>query len=434
MSHDYSVSIGRKRQLVSHSGGTALLLRDGGDVLTLLAPTVAFLQISALGQIYATELLLMVSLPFVLLANRKVLQARTVTITLLLGLFWLLSQIATDIVVGSDFVDFARGWARIGFFLANFVAILLLIGGKQRRIALFAVGIAIGGVLTFLFAPTEHASAHPWKFGYGMSVTIAVVVVAAFLWRRKGVGQAAVGLLVCAGILNFLEDFRSLAGFCLLTAAVCTLQRISGGMPRMLRSPVVLGLLMIAASAVTLEVYAAAASHGWLGPEAMDKYNRQASGALGVLLGGRNEILVSLRAIADSPFLGHGSWAEDIQYVAMRVQLLESLGYEVVGDPYQRELIPSHSHLFGAWVEGGLLGGAFFLWIFWIGACVFVESARRKAELSPLVVFLVLTMLWHLLFSPLGADMRYMTPFYAAVATTTLMALRSNLDAARRAA
>ena len=42
----------------------------------------------------------------------------------------------------------------------------------------------------------------------------------------------------------------------------------------------------------------------------------QTSGDLNLLQSGRIESLVSMRAISNSPILGHGSWARDVTYVA----------------------------------------------------------------------------------------------------------------------
>ena len=61
----------------------------------------------------------------------------------------------------------------------------------------------------------------------------------------------------------------------------------------------VLALAMVG----TLQLYDVAASEGWLGADAQAKYLQQ-SGALGVLVGGRSEVLVSSQAVIDSPILG----------------------------------------------------------------------------------------------------------------------------------
>jgi hypothetical protein len=58
-------------------------------------------------------------------------------------------------------------------------------------------------------------------------------------------------------------------------------------------------------------LYEYGASEGWLGDEAREKYLIQSSGDMGILLGGRTQILASAQAIIDSPVIGHGSRAKD---------------------------------------------------------------------------------------------------------------------------
>ena len=89
------------------------------------------------------------------------------------------------------------------------------------------------------------------------------------------------------------------------------------------------GLVFCGIAAFTiLQGYDIAASHGWLGAGAQTKYVEQ-SGSLGVLVGGRSEVLVSTQAIMDSPILGHGSWAKDFTYVDLLAARLSSAGYEI---------------------------------------------------------------------------------------------------------
>ncbi len=98
------------------------------------------------------------------------------------------------------------------------------------------------------------------------------------------------------------------------------------------------------------QVYAYLASSGQLGDKAQDKYEAQTRGKFGILAGGRPEVLVSWRAVLDSPILGHGSWAEDSKYSEMLKDLQLEAGYtedEDVNNRLGRKLpdsctFPSH--------------------------------------------------------------------------------------------
>ena len=71
---------------------------------------------------------------------------------------WLMSQVATDLVVRSAFADYARGWAAILFTLTDFAAILVL-AATPRRARIFALGLAASGVLGYFVAPNIYAVA-----------------------------------------------------------------------------------------------------------------------------------------------------------------------------------------------------------------------------------------------------------------------------------
>jgi O-antigen ligase len=159
-----------------------------------------------------------------------------------------------------------------------------------------------------------------------------------------------------------------------------------------------------------LSAYGFAAQKGYLGEEARLKYVWQDSGRFGLLLGGRSEILASAIAVRDSPIIGHGSWAKNPVYRVFLYRLID-LGYEYSEaqlDQYvnQSDLIPAHSHLFQAWVWAGILGAVFWLVILGIIIQVFIQSNRFPNSLYILVVFLSVSSIWDIFFSPFGSIMR----------------------------
>src|SRR3972149_6560565 len=164
-------SLGRLRI----SGAAAPLLPPGGsglDVWAFTLPAVSFLEITIIGRLFVTEILLLAMLPWLWRARDRPRLPRW-----FVGLWagWLLSQIVTDVLVGSAFRDYARGWAGILFTLTNFAGILVLVS-TPRRARLFAVGLAIAGFAGFLFVPHPNAAVDPWK--WGLAGPIAALVAA----------------------------------------------------------------------------------------------------------------------------------------------------------------------------------------------------------------------------------------------------------------
>ena len=116
---------------------------------------------------------------------------------------------------------------------------------------------------------------------------------------------------------------------------------------------------------------------------------------------------MSTRAIADSPIIGHGSWAKDVYYVAILRDILESNGFKATGES-DEDLIPSHSHLLGAWVELGLLGGLFWIIVLIIATLAFYSCIRKPRIPATLVGFVLVSLIWDVLFSPFANSQRFM--------------------------
>jgi hypothetical protein len=172
-----------------------------------------------------------------------------------------------------------------------------------------------------------------------------------------------------------------------------------------------LGIVALIGAWGALQLYEHSAQSGWLGEDARQKYEMQSSGGYGLLLGGRTEILVSSRAVLDSPVIGHGSWAKDCGYAALYVQLKREAGY-FSGDEDGECLIPAHSHLMGAWVEAGVLGAVFWVWVLTLPVRTLTRLYTTAERLAPLVALLAFLLIWDIFFSPFGGERHFMTPFY----------------------
>jgi O-antigen ligase len=185
-----------------------------------------------------------------------------------------------------------------------------------------------------------------------------------------------------------------------------------------------------------MRVYERVARDGLLGTAAQVKYERQVSG-LGLILGGRPEILASLSAIRDSPIIGHGSWARDPKYVLQMNAELQSYGMQPygfhTGSTALPDLIPEHSHLLGAWMEAGFFGTLFWFWALGLAIAVLSRLYLLRDRMTPLVAYLGLLLVWDILFSPFGAERRLLIPFYLIVLLFTWDRLRGVLRRSRAA-
>ena len=374
------------------------------DAWAFILPAVSFIEITIGGQLIASEILALLMLPWLWNARDRLPLPRWFVI---FWAGWLFSQIVTDIVVGSAFADYTRGWAAIIFTFTDFAAILVLVSTPGRA-RLFALGIAAGGVLGYILAPNAYAATDPWKWALAGSVGFALVAGlsgptgARFRWL-------SVGAFVAFGIVNLALGFRSMGGVSLLTGGYLILSALArrpetASNRSVLRS--VAGLVLLAGAVVgTLQIYDAAASQGLLGPDAQAKYVNQ-SGDLGVLVGGRSEALASSQAIMDSPVLGHGSWAKDFAYVDLLSDRLSSLGYQLRAGSSDLGLIPASSYLMQSWVWAGLLGGVFWLAVLAIAVWLLADPLALRVDMAPLLVFSTVLLIWDIAFSPYGSSAR----------------------------
>jgi hypothetical protein len=381
-----------------------------GDFACFAMPALAFLHVELGGVLYATDLCLLAVLPFVF-ERRKWLEIKPARAFLYLGLMWLVGQVVTDVMRQSPFEDYSRGWSKIALTLTHFSAIALLIRQSQKRLILYGVGLGVGGILTFFIAPGQYAKDYPWKFGMGLPITILLCLLAGTVARRSRI--AAVTILAGIGTINLCLGFRALGVVCGFAAVYTYFQlssRLADGRSPKLRTILTITILVAGAWGIST-VYAYGAQSGWFGADEREKYAVQSSGIGGVLLGGRSDLLASSAAIVDSPLLGHGSWARDPMYGAILVDDMEDLGYENSIAGLEGDLIPSHSYLFGAWVESGIAGAVFWCWVLWFTASALIRSSGQE-PLLPLFAFVGTFLIWNVLFSPYGADGRFTATYF----------------------
>ncbi len=381
------------------------------------------------GDLYATDLLLAGSLLYFLERARRFLLHGLIGILLLLGALWLVNLIVTDVYRGTPFEDWSRGWAKIAFLLIDFCGIIVLTKLRYERIIWFVAGTTCALLLQALFFPNQYQSteSESWKFGIGVACTTFAALFGASALARRLLGPVGEFIpLALLGIVSLALDARSLFGTAIAAVAFGITKKMISLSPQLQAriKPAVFSVLLVGGLVVSqglIATYEIAADGGWLGEEAKRKYETQASGSIHLLIGGRAESLVSTTAIGDSPIVGHGSWAKDVAYVALLINILESKGLNVAGDPYLSPLIPTHSHLFGAWVEAGIMGGVFWIVVLVIAIAAFYRCLKREDVPGTLTAYILISLVWVILFSPLGAQARFQTSAMICVALSVLL-------------
>lgn len=382
--------------------------------MAFILPVTMSYQVEIIGRLYAAEFIMLLCLPLLLIDRGPMLMETLPKAVLVMAAAWFASQILTDIVDATPYADYSRGWSRIVFFTVNFAVIYMVIYGNRRRLVLFALGLAIGLLVSSVLYPSKGLEVNPWKSAYGMAITLAIVASLQFRFIQK-IPVLPILTMFAVGGMNMFMGWRSMAGVCFLAGLYLLGQMVFGKRGANVTPPtntrlVLVSVMGLGAIWLVLTAYEMAAMDGLLGEEAREKLIDQTSGGEGVLLGGRHEILVSIQAIVDSPILGHGSWARDRRYVDMLNAMGRSAD-EQIEAAWFGDLIPTHSHLTGSWVEAGLLGGLFWIFVLFLVARVLANLFQVRDPVSPLVAFIAILMTWDILFSPFGAERRIVVPF-----------------------
>lgn len=386
--------------------------------LVILLPMLGLLQVNLIGQLFLHELIL--SIIFFLFATQAISRARWKDGKLIAygAIVWLLAQIISDMILETPFADYSRGWAKIAIFGISFVALLRIINTPKR-----AIFWGISCAVPMFFRPFQLYEGslelpNLWKFGIGpaiLLITCAPFLVRFLLNPSKRTNIRAIGLLhLVIGVISFFMNSRSFAGITILTGlGVLALYKFP--IAKISRVKLVVLIAVGSTTAMLLAtMYAMGAESGTFGIDAQEKYRTQAlrgSNPLMIVLGGRSESLVSTMAISDSPIIGHGSWAKDINYLIalheIRQQLSESPDYRSLNEQSSEGLIPSHSYLLGAWVESGIVGGLFWASILIWTLTVVLRKAWACGDAIGLYCLMsIAPFIWNILFSPFGAYVR----------------------------
>jgi hypothetical protein len=391
-------------------------LRASSIAADLLAFTVGLtlsFTVKVVGELPIAELITLLLLPPLLIMKGRRLDRTGIKSIYVLMALWLGNQIFTDIYRGTASIDWMRGNAGILFFATNLAFLTILLARNQRRKIVFIVAFAIGSLLVAWFLPSQFAEDDPWKFGYSTGVNLLAVLASSYLFHLRRYLFSGIVLLGIVAV-NLKENFRSPI-LLLLIAIVLTVpiipERIADLrlLPRngsMARVAILVTLVTVAAWASSVLVRMATNS-SLVSEEAQAKNQTQLQA--GLLLGGRPEILVSSRAVLEHPIAGWGSWARDYKYVEMLSDIQADYGIQtdlVDAEEDQGGLIPTHSHLMGAWVWAGIFGAIFWIYIFQLTCKALLQISIQQPPLALFYAFLLATLLWDILFSPFQASRR----------------------------
>lgn len=411
------------------------------DVLSFALPLGLATELTIGGRIFLTELIVLCAAIVVVAQWPKLSGDRNVRLVFWLTMVWLGAQVATDLLRHAAFEDWSRGWARIVFFGLNFLTIVLLVDGQERRFVLMTLGVVGSYVIRFFINPPPLAGVFEWWKLFWV-LPAGLLLALAVCWCRRIFWQSTV--LIGAILLNWVLYGRAMGGlffitFVLVLVRFWLLRNQNAQLVLSCRVRFMVLAVMACFALVILPSYSSLSLRGAFGDLERERTLRQVQAGqqylgggivghtLGLLVGGRNEMIVSSRAILDSPIIGHGSWAKNVEYI----DLFAALGGMDI-DTYRLQaaylfeagLIPTHSHILGAWVEAGLGGAIFWGAAMWLFYRAMLGALAIRSPLAPFFLSVAVLQLWDIVFSPFGAERRFTEALFFAIACHVLRSVR----------
>lgn len=396
----------RKRAFVSRAA----------DVFCPVLGIATSFSVHLVGDLYMAEVLLALAFPILaILRIRRALRPELKMIYVLMG-FWLLGLVVADAYNHTPITDRLRGMALIVFFAINLLGMSMLLGHNEKRKILYFVGFSIGSLAAVKIQPWPGTEEYPWKFGYAYGTILLVMLVSSYFYsRRRLVPSALLILGLC--VVNLVLNFRSPVLGLLITIVMVfpIIPNRLGGIRILPRSQwarlLTLAVLTIVAGETAEGLVNFVTRAGYINEDAAAKNEAQAKTG-NLLLGGRPEFLIGLRAALDSPIIGHGSWAKDLKYFEMlNDELVEAgaLPEQTRGDIAEDAdgLIPAHSHIITAWVWAGIAGLIFWLYMVWFVCRGLTQVALARPPLAPFYMVSLIGIFWDIFFSPFAANRRF---------------------------
>jgi hypothetical protein len=379
-------------------------------------------SINLIGALPGNEVLLLALLPVLLLAKGgRAFQRQYLPFYLVSG-GWLLGTLISDRYNGIPAFNSAKGIARVVFFILDFVALAIFLNRQTRRIVIFALSLAfvlIGSAVEF-----SGDFSIQWKFGVSQGLSILALLGSSYLYAKHRYRLCVLISVVLAG-LNLNYGFRSQLGVHFVSAVLIMPLFAQSSRRQATQSPMRVLLLLTLALGAAYAANASikyAARHDFFDESLNEKFLGQSEGDYGVLVGGRPETLVAIQAILDRPIIGHGSFPFEMKYVQMKQDIQYEHGYSDSDQAEETDapVIPTHSHLTLAWVEGGIFGGICWIYILILIIRGLLRLTSLRPQLAPLYSYLLVGFLWDIMYSPFGSVNRIRAAFYVLLSYSIL--------------
>ena len=396
----------------TRAGGQALMKRS--SVLSNLA---AFLLLAVygpafelFGQFRYVEVVLLTFLFINAYRVRHYVDRISIILTALF-ILTAVSQVMSDIFNGVYAGSTIKRVGTYVIFIAIFLACKLLSLSEWPRLRWILAGYSLSWIFIYFVGTSaaENYESIPWRLGLGWAFTLFLCLLMSLLPRLYLV---SLSILLPVAALHIILDSRSIALFTLFVFAASAYAAIFGkpiaAKVTGRRFLTFFGILLLITGIGYYSIIFATENR-LLPVEIQARTEVQVYSQYGLAATARPETAASLSAIAERPLLGWGSTAYDPIIWHYYTDLLTAnwsnrVDFDnIYQDTFHQEWeggMPSHSHYFGAWVDGGFLASLSWLAVLIISLLAIMQCLTWRHPIVPIVFFVASTTIWDVLFSP----------------------------------
>ena len=371
---------------------------DRKDTLIFLIGLFSMIKVRFLGTFGLAEILIFglyffIKNPFVFLQNKNT------THFFLATCVWLIGVFISDRYNNIEFIDSLKGLFNVLFLLALIPFSYWILYEKPERSLFFWTGLAISSFLGFKLGGASELTEIEYDTWKVYAIKFIFLITGGWLYYN-GKQKWAYIIVELFALWTLWHMSRNV--FLICTIAVCLTifigqvsetDKIVKGIKFRKNIIKVFLILGIAFVGITY-TYEKLVSNKYLGEVAYKKYEKQKNSEIG-LASGRIDFFEALYAASKKPILGWGSYAKDNGKI--REEFHNKIGSEYMGS---YEIVPSHSHILGAWVFAGVFGLFFWLYVLKIIYNFFMNGLFVNIRMLFFNLLILCSMLWDIFFSP----------------------------------
>lgn len=273
--------------------------------------------------------------------------------------------------------------------------------GVPTVVIVFGLGLTASHVL-------DHAgwAANPWKYGFALPVAIIGVGISS----RARSPSAGIFVLLGVGLVSVVSDYRSFAGFCLISILVLTWQIASRSSRERVNKAAPI-IMLAAVGSGTYFLLSNLLTGGYLGAGLQERSLAQVETSGSLLVGGRPEWAATIRLFAERPQgFGFGVLPNSLDIGIgdaglASVNIDPANGYEayMFGGGFRL-----HSIIADLWAAAGW-GGILLCVIVLVILIQRLSTALADRDATPVLIFMTVIAIWALAFSPVYTDLKDLT-------------------------